>query len=200
MSIITTILMGIIAVLVIVAGVFLVFSKKGQSKESVSWDHMTELKKHLPKEDIDRYIDKTYKYRAHIKEEKILAELSELTELLEKTRDFYERNPEVKSKVDRFLDSYMPTTLQFAGKFYDVPRSVHKIENEEKMIDEIAEGMDVINRGLEAFLNNLYDDVITNINVDTEVINSVLGSEGYFAADDIAKHFQREKEVDHYQE
>lgn len=173
--------------------------KKDQAppQKSISWAEMTQLKKDQPKDEIDVYIEKTIDYKIYTKEPAVVEQLTELEGLLKKTDDFYTRNPEVKSRVDAFLDKYMPTMFGFAQRYYKLtPQSEVKLEAEQKMTAEVVRGMGVINDGLRSFLNGLYDDVVTNISVDTEVINSILGADGYFALDDIAKHFQSLKEDD----
>lgn len=186
-----------------VAGVVVAVTRSKKKKDqappqkSISWAEMTQLKKDQPKDEIDVYIEKTIDYKIYTKEPAVVEQLAELEGLLKKTDDFYTRNPEVKSRVDAFLDKYMPTMFSFAQRYYKLtPQSEVKLEAEQKMTAEVVRGMGVINDGLRSFLNGLYDDVVTNISVDTEVINSILGADGYFALDDIAKHFQSLKEDD----
>lgn len=196
------ILLGIVGVATaagVIAAVTRSKRKKDQAppEKAISWSEMTQLKKDQPRDEIDLYIEKTIDYKIYTKEPSVKEKLTELEGLLKKTDDFYTRNPEVKSRVDAFLDKYMPTMFGFAQRYYKLtPQSEVELEAEQKMTAEVIRGMGVINEGLKSFLNGLYDDVVTNISVDTEVINSILGADGYFALDDIAKHFQSLKEND----
>ena len=113
-----------------------------------------------------------------IEDEKIVNNLKEITDSVDKIIKTIETNPEKEKKLKNFFDYYLPVTVKIVDRFDEIENQKLTSTQIKKFNENTSNTISQINDVFKKFLNNLYDYEVSDTNVEIKVLNSMLKSDG----------------------
>jgi len=92
--------------------------------------------------------------------------------------DFAYANPADIHKTSFFMDFHLPKTVGLLEKYITISQQEIKSNNMHEAMDKISIALDQLKVVFEHSLDNLYSDIVHNISVDLDVIDSLINLEG----------------------
>lgn len=129
-------------------------------------------------EEGNRYIEAIRKANDAIPGEEISEKLYRLETLIQKIFEVLKQKPDQLSKLRRFMQYYMPTTLKLVQTYQELDVQPVAGENIQQSKAEIEQTLDTINFAYEKLLDSFFEDAAMDIRSDISVLETMLAQEG----------------------
>ena len=106
--------------------------------------------------------------------EEMTAKIDQIEDITRKIFEVVEKEPEKRSKIDRFMTYYLPTTLKLLEHYASLDQTNVEGENISKAKQSIENTMDSIVDGFRLKLDDLYKNDTLDIETDIDVLNQLL--------------------------
>ena len=113
-----------------------------------------------------------------IRDEKVSAQIDHLEEVTGKIIDHVVEHPEKKSRISRFLNYYLPTTLKLLNAYDRMDDAGISGVNIDSTKGKIETMMDTLTAAFDKQLDALFGDVAMDISTDITVMENLLAQEG----------------------
>lgn len=124
------------------------------------------------------YIRKLRQLNDLIPGEVISDKLYRLERVITEIFDALKAQPEKKTKMRKFMDYYLPTTLKLVQTYADFDSVQIQGENITGAKQEIEKTLDTINAAFEKLLDDLFQDAAFDATTDAQVLQTLLAQEG----------------------
>lgn len=141
----------------------------------------------LKETNIDLYhkLQRAKKQNSHILEsipkvenEELRIELNEINDTTTKIIETIEKNPDKEKKLKNFFDYYLPVTVKLLDRYDEIENQRLNSKDSKKFNENTLKTIKEINSVFKQFLNSLYEDDMTDANVEIKVLNSMLKADG----------------------
>ena len=141
----------------------------------------------LKETNIDLYhkLQKARKQNQHIldsipkvESEELRIELNEINDTTTKIIETIEKNPDKEKKLKNFFDYYLPVTVKLLDRYDEIENQRLNSKDSKKFNENTLKTIKEINSVFKKFLNILYEDDMTDTNVEIKVLNSMLKADG----------------------
>ncbi|MDO4730789.1 MAG: 5-bromo-4-chloroindolyl phosphate hydrolysis family protein [Clostridia bacterium] len=163
--------------------VFFIFSKifKGKKK----YINIEKEAKETGDEKADKIIKSGIEFAKKIHEANIAIEndilseqISRLEEVCLKITDFITENPSKASRVRKFMNYYLPTTMKLLDSYDTLEEQEVNGKNINETMKSIEDAMGTIVLAFERQLDSLFEDAAMDISTDISVLENMLEQEG----------------------
>ena len=89
-----------------------------------------------------------------------------------------EKNPDKEKKLKNFFDYYLPVTVKLLDRYDEIENQRLNSKDSKKFNENTLKTIKEINSVFKQFLNSLYEDDMTDANVEIKVLNSMLKADG----------------------
>lgn len=126
----------------------------------------------------NEYILRLRNMNDRIEGEVISAKLFTLENILREIFDRVKSHPEQMSKMQKFMDYYLPTSLKLVEAYKEFDSVSSPGEDIIKAKYEIEKTLDTINESFEELRNQLFLDSVFDATTDAQVLQTMLAKEG----------------------
>ena len=130
-----------------------------------------------------------------IPQPEMTAKIYRLEEITRQIFHAVEEDPEKRSKINRFLSYYLPTTLKLLESYAKLDRIGIEGDNIAASKKTIEDSMDSIVAGFENQLDQLYKNDVLDIESDVGAMTKMLNREGSSAASDFGIDFSKKDDI-----
>ena len=113
-----------------------------------------------------------------VENEELRIELNEINDTTTKIIETIEKNPDKEKKLKNFFDYYLPVTVKLLDRYDEIENQRLNSKDSKKFNENTLKTIKEINSVFKQFLNSLYEDDMTDANVEIKVLNSMLKSDG----------------------
>ena len=113
-----------------------------------------------------------------IESEELRIELNEINDTTTKIIETIEKNPDKEKKLKNFFDYYLPVTVKLLDRYDEIENQRLNSKDSKKFNENTLKTIKEINSVFKKFLNILYEDDMTDTNVEIKVLNSMLKADG----------------------
>ena len=122
----------------------------------------------------DIYIDKLLYYEELIKNYELREKLQNIANISQTLILKYKGSIETNKKVKKYFTYYLFEIYKLVEKYVEIEKISNKTENMIQAQQKIFITIDYAEKCFEKFLMESFDNIITEINVDTQVLNQML--------------------------
>lgn len=148
-------------------------------------EHALQEKNKTPETELDGLVRVGHDYIRRLREqndliegEVISAKLFRLENILKEIFARIKEHPEQLSQMQKFMDYYLPTTLELVEKYADFDHMSAPGPDVLQAKQEIEKTLDTINHAFEELLNKLFMDDAFDATTDAQVLKTMLAREG----------------------
>ena len=109
-----------------------------------------------------------------VENEELRIELNEINDTTTKIIETIEKNPDKEKKLKNFFDYYLPVTVKLLDRYDEIENQRLNSKDSKKFNENTLKTIKEINSVFKQFLNSLYEDDMTDANVEIKVLNSML--------------------------
>ena len=109
-----------------------------------------------------------------VESEELRIELNEINDTTTKIIETIEKNPDKEKKLKNFFDYYLPVTVKLLDRYDEIENQRLNSKDSKKFNENTLKTIKEINSVYKKFLNILYEDDMTDTNVEIKVLNSIL--------------------------
>ena len=113
-----------------------------------------------------------------VESEELRIELNEINDTTTKIIETIEKNPDKEKKLKNFFDYYLPVTVKLLDRYDEIENQRLNSKDSKKFNENTLKTIKEINSVFKQFLNSLYEDDMTDANVEIKVLNSMLKADG----------------------
>ena len=113
-----------------------------------------------------------------VENEELRIELNEINDTTTKIIETIEKNPDKEKKLKNFFDYYLPVTVKLLDRYDEIENQRLNSKDSKKFNENTLKTIKEINSVFKKFLNILYEDDMTDTNVEIKVLNSMLKADG----------------------
>ena len=113
-----------------------------------------------------------------VESEELRIELNEINDTTTKIIETIEKNPDKEKKLKNFFDYYLPVTVKLLDRYDEIENQRLNSKDSKKFNENTLKTIKEINSVYKKFLNILYEDDMTDTNVEIKVLNSMLKADG----------------------
>ena len=113
-----------------------------------------------------------------VESEELRIELNEINDTTTKIIETIEKNPDKEKKLKNFFDYYLPVTVKLLDRYDEIENQRLNSKDSKKFNENTLKTIKEINSVFKKFLNILYEDDMTDTNVEIKVLNSMLKADG----------------------
>lgn len=113
-----------------------------------------------------------------IRETRVTNAVEELETLTEKIFTALEQDPSRLGRTRKFLNYYLPTTVQLLERYQTLERQQAQGENISEAMDRIEQMLEKVKTAYEKQLDALYEADALDITADIQVMEQIMASEG----------------------
>ena len=113
-----------------------------------------------------------------VENEELRIELNEINDTTTKIIETIEKNPNKEKKLKNFFDYYLPVTVKLLDRYDEIENQRLNSKDSKKFNENTLKTIKEINSVFKQFLNSLYEDDMTDANVEIKVLNSMLKADG----------------------
>ena len=113
-----------------------------------------------------------------VENEELKIELNEINDTTTKIIETIEKNPDKEKKLKNFFDYYLPVTVKLLDRYDEIENQRLNSKDSKKFNENTLKTIKEINSVFKKFLNILYEDDMTDTNVEIKVLNSMLKADG----------------------
>lgn len=113
-----------------------------------------------------------------VENEELRIELNEINDTTTKIIETIEKNPDKEKKLKNFFDYYLPVTVKLLDRYDEIENQRLNSKDSKKFNENTLKTIKEINSVFKQFLNSLYEDDMTDANVEIKVLNSMLKADG----------------------
>jgi|GEM_PF-2721343 len=129
------------------------------------------------------HIQRMRQIRVEITDPAILDQLHNIGTISVQIIEYVEKHPQQHTKLNKFMDYYLPTTMQFLEDYLSFSQKAVKGENIQEAMAKIPEGLSKMETAFEEQLNNLYADKVLDIDSEIAVLQQKMTIEGLGSKD-----------------
>lgn len=129
------------------------------------------------------YMDKLRQLNTRISGEVISNKLYQLDYLLQRIFVVIKEHPGQASKMQKFMEYYLPTTVKLVESYADFDKAGIRSEHIQSAKTEIEKTLDSINDAFEKLLDELYQNAAFEAAADAKVLKTVLAQDGYMKSE-----------------
>lgn len=122
----------------------------------------------------DIYINKLLYYEELIKNYELREKLQNIANISQTLILKYKGSSETNKKVKKYFTYYLFEIYKLVEKYVEIEKISNKTENMIQAQQKIFITIDYAEKCFEKFLMESFDNIITEINVDTQVLNQML--------------------------
>ena len=113
-----------------------------------------------------------------VENEELRIVLNEINDTTTKIIETIEKNPDKEKKLKNFFDYYLPVTVKLLDRYDEIENQRLNSKDSKKFNENTLKTIKEINSVFKQFLNSLYEDDMTDANVEIKVLNSMLKADG----------------------
>ena len=113
-----------------------------------------------------------------VENEELRIVLNEINDTTTKIIETIEKNPDKEKKLKNFFDYYLPVTVKLLDRYDEIENQRLNSKDSKKFTENTLKTIKEINSVFKKFLNILYEDDMTDTNVEIKVLNSMLKADG----------------------
>ena len=113
-----------------------------------------------------------------VENEELRIVLNEINDTTTKIIETIEKNPDKEKKLKNFFDYYLPVTVKLLDRYDEIENQRLNSKDSKKFNENTLKTIKEINSVFKKFLNILYEDDMTDTNVEIKVLNSMLKADG----------------------
>ena len=106
-----------------------------------------------------------------VENEELRIELNEINDTTTKIIETIEKNPDKEKKLKNFFDYYLPVTVKLLDRYDEIENQRLNSKDSKKFNENTLKTIKEINSVFKQFLNSLYEDDMTDANVEIKVLN-----------------------------
>lgn len=125
-----------------------------------------------------KYIEQIKVVRNDLYKEEIAIKLDKLQGISSQIVDYVEKNPKKLQEVNKFINHYLPITLNLINSYKELTKQTVQGDNIKNAKIEIEKSIDIINNAFENLLDDLYEDIVLDISTDISVLKTLFHQEG----------------------
>ncbi len=129
------------------------------------------------------YMDKLRQLNTRIASEAISNKLYQLDYLLQRIFVVIKEHPSQSSKMQKFMEYYLPTTVKLIESYADFDKAGIRSEHIQSAKTEIEKTLDSINDAFEKLLDEMYQNAAFEAAADAKVLKTVLAQDGYMKSE-----------------
>lgn len=129
------------------------------------------------------YMDKLRQLNTKIASEAISNKLYQLDYLLQRIFVVIKEHPAQSSKMQKFMEYYLPTTVKLIESYADFDKAGIRSEHIQSAKTEIEKTLDSINDAFEKLLDEMYQNAAFEAAADAKVLKTVLAQDGYMKSE-----------------